>query len=79
MNVRASSPFFTMINDFCRFGVTDACITMEVDILSWREHFGYWGVVMFAEDVTMNVYLGTTPEQIIDRMNNVLSVCLYEG
>ena len=40
---------------------------------------GYWGVVMFAEDVTMNVYLGTTPEQIIDRMNNVLSVCLYEG
>ena len=76
MNVRASSLFFTMINDFLQIWGNRRLYYHEgrYPVLE-----GYWGVVMFAEDVTVNVYLGRTPEQIIERMNNVLSVCLYEG
>ena len=39
---------------------------------------GYWGEVMYTDDVMMCVYLGTTPEQIIARMQTVLSLCFYD-
>ena len=62
-----------LVHAFCRFGVTDP-FTMR-----WRlDREGYWGEVMNANGVMIRVYLGTTSEQIIDRIHTVLFLCFYD-
>ena len=38
---------------------------------------GYWGDVTYAENASVKVYLGTDPEQIIERMLTVLCLCNF--